>query len=286
MIRVEKIQLADVLKYDKEKFNTNNHWPNNKKPADYDAVLEKSSTQYWIDQFRDNYQVINIGRSELRWMQKASLVGQINGRFSSLFEDDLDELLRKYKHLNKLFENKESYFVRTDRFSLKYGQHGLVPYSSVKTIIESSVTSKTGHNPIDFHHADAPLKFYLLPWLNLDPDLEFRIFVYKQKIVAISQQHLYSVNQTLCKYSDNQITKMVSEICTFFNDHIKSKIKHVDSYVLDLGFCKDKNEWVFIEINSFGKEYSSGSALFHWILDEKCLYNESTNEVVFRVVSD
>lgn len=38
---------------------------------------------------------------------------------------------------------------------------------------------------------------------------------------------------------------------------------------------------IFIEINSFGKEYTSGSSLFHWLIDENKLYSDS-EEIYFR----
>lgn len=45
------------------------------------------------------------------------------GRFSTLFTDDLDYLVKKYEHIDHLFDGK-SYFVRTENVSLKYGYHG------------------------------------------------------------------------------------------------------------------------------------------------------------------
>ena len=37
----------------------------------------------------------------------------------------------------------------------------------------------------------------------------------------------------------------------------------------------------FIEINSFGKEYAAGSALFHWLIDEDELYSDGST-IYFR----
>ena len=58
-----------------------------------------------------------------------------------------------------------------------------------------------------------------------------------------------------------------------------SKNKTVDSYVMDIAIIGDKP--YFIEINVFGKEYASGSSLFHWLKDESKLYGEE-NTIYFR----
>ena len=51
---------------------------------------------------------------------------------------------------------------------------------------------------------------------------------------------------------------------------------------IDLSFID--NEPYFIEVNPFGSNYSAGSSLFHWILDEKLLYN-TDNIIYFRYTS-
>jgi hypothetical protein len=53
------------------------------------------------------------------------------------------------------------------------------------------------------------------------------------------------------------------------------------NYTFDLVLLNDST-FYFIEPNSFGKEYSAGSALFHWINDSDILLNESCNEIEFR----
>ena len=49
------------------------------------------------------------------------------------------------------------------------------------------------------------------------------------------------------------------------------KITHIDSYVMDFAILNDDSPY-FIELNTFGKEYASGSALFDWITDYDILY--------------
>lgn len=49
---------------------------------------------------------------------------------------------------------------------------------------------------------------------------------------------------------------------------------------MDLALLDNENNYNVpypIEINSFGKEYASGSALFHWITDYDILYGKKQN---------
>jgi hypothetical protein len=58
-----------------------------------------------------------------------------------------------------------------------------------------------------------------------------------------------------------------------------NKITWVKSYTFD--FAIVNSQPYLIELNSFGKEYAAGSALFHWILDEHILYNKfETNDII------
>lgn len=155
-------------------------------------------------------------------------------------------------------------------------------------ILESSVSCIEGHTPIKDDIKE--LKYYLLPWITIDDDKEFRMFVCNNRITAISQQHIYKVNKLLKKLSEEEMKSIIDNwivtINDYFNEIIKQKITHVDNYVIDLAILEN-NEVYFIEINSFGKEYASGSALFHWILDEDKLYeSESESCIYFRYVSD
>ena len=50
------------------------------------------------------------------------------------------------------------------------------------------------------------------------------------------------------------------------------KITWISNYTFD--FALINNNPYLIELNSFGKELAAGSALYHWLLDEKILYND------------
>jgi len=172
---IQSISLDDVYKYGKDRFNSNNHWINGIKPLDYSEVSEKCSAHHWIHKFRKNYSVLNISKDDMPWLKKAAEIGRITGEFSHIFDDDLDDMLQKYDFGGKLFDKDSKYFVRTNEVSLKYGANGVGPYNNLKSIIESLVSSTPGHAAV--HENTESITVYLLPWINIIDDKEFRVFL-------------------------------------------------------------------------------------------------------------
>jgi hypothetical protein len=288
---IEKISVEDVKEFDKIKYNTNNHWTNRidpmglticDKPNDYNETIERGSTYHWIDKFRKFYTVININNSDLSWLKKASLIGNMTARFPNMYVDDLNDFLERNSDLNELFSDNKQYFVRTDTVSLKYGMHGVGPYNNLKNIMESLVTSVGGHSPVNMETTS--LKIYLLQWKNFNKYKEYRCFVYNNKITAISQQSLYSENKFLKEFPDIKHFEIISHhadiIINYFEKTIKEKINQ-NNYTIDIVILDDNSPY-FIEINCFGKEYAAGSSLFHWLIDEDILYGKK-DSIYIRV---
>lgn len=270
---MERIDLDDILANDKIKYNSNNHWPNNIKPSNYDEIVSLSNTSYWIDKFK-TYKKITINSKELSWMRECNKISEQTRKFSHQFDDELINLLHSHQEYDYLFDGTP-YFVRCDNVSLKYGQHGVGPYYNLKQIIESSVSSLSGHSPIKGHDV---LNFYLIPWVTINPDKEFRVFIYNGKLTCISQQNCYRRN-SLDVMELEQLCKI---IVSYWENTIKANITHINSYTIDIAILDDSTPY-FIEINGFGKEYAAGSALFHWIIDETKLYGDG-NAVHFRYI--
>jgi hypothetical protein len=272
-IIIKPISIDDVLANDKIHYNTNNHWVDDIRPIDYDDVISKTNTNKWIDQFKDYKKIILDITKESYWIKKAYEIGSKTKRFTHMYDDELELMLDKYKHLDEIFNGTE-YFIRTENVSLKEGVHGIGPYKNLKSIIESIVTCRLGHSPIKEETTEITL--YLTKFQhNLNGLREFRVFIHKNKITAISQQSLYDINDILESLNDKEkndlINKWINIILTYFESDVKKKITHIDSYVMDFAIL-DNDSPYFIELNSFGKEYASGSALFSWIDDYNILY--------------
>ena len=54
------------------------------------------------------------------------------------------------------------------------------------------------------------------------------------------------------------------------------------NYVMDLALIYSEEKPYFIEPNEYGANYGAGSALFHWIVDEKRL--QDSDIIQFRYV--
>jgi hypothetical protein len=282
MIHVEKIDLLDVKSNDKIKYNTNNHWVDNVKPIDYSQINELTETKKWINLFRKIYFVVNLDFADLFMLKNMYNVCLIKNSIPDLYQEEIEYLIKKYSYVDDYLKYNGGHFVRCENVSLKYGKHGCIPYSSFKEILESILTSPVGHSPLYEYLKE--LRLYLIPWVTIDKFKEFRVFVYKQKITAISQQHLYESNLLLSNLKESELKILINSwidiITSYFDSNIKNKISVLSNYSYDFAILED-NKPYFIEINPFGKEYSSGSSLFGWIIDEQKLYN-TDGDIYFR----
>jgi len=280
---VKRYQLDHVFAHNKILFNTNNHYTEEgiEQPTDYKEKLNQGSTQNWIDKFHENnYYKITLDEHDLNWMRKAFICGSMTGRFSHIYDDELEEICKKYKMPD---DTNTGYFIRTDAVSLKEGMYGCGPYDSIEKIIKSMVTCKEGHSCFRFD--DTSCNIYFMKWIDINPDKEFRIFVHQNDITAISAQHLYTVNNWLNILTDSDIEKIIHKILIFFDQNIKDKMIYMTDYVMDLALVGSDDETpYFIEPNSFGKYYASGSALFHWIYDHDALHDHE--QIEFRYVNE
>lgn len=297
-IITEKIRLDDILEFDKLKYNSNNHY--DKQPEDYQEKLQLTYAPHWIDKFKE-YKKFTIDLTKYGWFYNAAELCSMTGKWSHFYDDELEQYLEENKTINDLFTNKKGYFVRCDNVSLKYGTYKCGPYTSLEMVIKSILTCIKGHTPmnIDQRH----INVYLIDWITINKNYEFRVFVYNNRITCISQQHLYQVNKE--KMTDDIVIKIKEH----FETEIRPKITHIQDYTIDLFLDKIKTivniathirsanisknttsitihesfDVYFIELNSFGKTSASGSALFHWIIDEDKLLN-TENTIYFRYV--
>jgi hypothetical protein len=273
---LESVLQDDVFEQDTNKFNSNNHWINDMPPQDYRQQIALGYTHNWIDIFKPTYKKIIIDNpSHMSALKQMCEVGCSTGRFSKLYEDEMCQIVQDIEQMHgDMFDGTE-YFVRTENVSLKYGEHRKGPYTNVRQILESLTTCIRGHTPI--YPNTQFVALYLIPWFPMEKRDEFRVFVYKNKITAISQQYLHDKLYNENDENDmNELRSNISTIISYFYDKICPNITWTDSYALDIACVKGIP--YFIEINSFGKEYASGSALFHWIIDEKIMYNMFDND--------
>ena len=151
--KIKSIQLDDIVKYDKEKYNSNNHWINNIRPEDYEYILSQTKTSNWINFFKQYKKIIIDNPVWIDWLKKSTEISSQTGKFSKLFLDEFDIMVGQLdEQYGYLFDSSNliepGYFVRVNNVSLKYGQHKEGPYKNIRTILESIVSCIGTHGPI------------------------------------------------------------------------------------------------------------------------------------------
>lgn len=263
-IHFEPIELKSVQKCGDTRYNSNNHWIDDVKPNDYFAEIDKFNTSNWVNKINREHFTIDINEeTDLQLLSKLSFLGKISGKLSSIYYDDITTFVKKYEEIyTELFNKGKKYFVKCESVSLKYGHHGLIPYTNFRTIIESLITCPYGHTAI--YSDTKKLTIYLFEWIDFDKSHEYRVFVNNSQITCISQQFLYEKFDL----NENTIKNNITTILDSFHEIINKTGYTTFSYDVVL----IQNIAYFIEPNCFGKEYPAGSALFHWIIDYDKLY--------------
>lgn len=263
-IQFEPIEIKSVQKYGDTRYNSNNHWTNDVKPNDYFTEIDKFNTINWVNKINRPHHTIEINEEcDLQFLSKLSFLGKISGKLSPLYYDDISTFVKKYEEkYAELFNKETKYFVKCENVSLKYGHHGLIPYTNFRTIIESLITCPYGHTPI--YSDTKKLTIYLFEWIELEQSYEYRVFVKDSQITCISQQFLYEKFDL----DENTIKNNITTILDSFDEIINKTGYTTFSY--DVVLIRGTS--YFIEPNCFGKEYAAGSALFHWIIDFDKLY--------------
>jgi len=106
-----------------------------------------------------------------------------------------------------------------------------------------------------------PIKIAVRKWHYIDPQWEFRGFVYNNKLTALTQYFSY------CYFPEVAGAKQETEkkILDFF-DTIKGKIQH-SCFVIDFGISN--NQVIVIELNPFNK--GTGTSHFKWAEDQQIM---------------
>jgi len=205
--------------HNERRFNAMNHWKGTESadpsryepPAHYNEWQKLCDTSRWAPMFWRSFHQINIDATDLLWLKEAAQIGKVTGRVSRLFTENIRQAAGKY-HDPVLFTTAQptlkgeaasaptslEWFVRTERVSLKSGQHGAGPYTNMTQILESLCTGRATHAPVN-EDTRAPLTLFLTPWRrDWSSSREFRVFVHNGRVTAVSQQHLHKPNELLC----------------------------------------------------------------------------------------
>lgn len=177
------------------------------------------------------------------------------------------------------------WFVKVSGGTNKH-DHPLAPVHTYNQLFEYLTTSRRLYNMYGVaQESQRKISVIFIPWndqIATQPELEYRVIVYQGKLVAISQQACY---QWFQKYQMAQCPDY-QQIGHCIARQIQKYQFPFQSYVMDVWIehkSHDDYECHVIEINP-GYEFSgSGSALFHWITDEK-VFRKNENMIYMRYV--
>jgi hypothetical protein len=210
------------------------------------------------------------------------------------YEDIVDDFNSEIKEIGNKLRNQaniwnvDSMFIRTEEASLKScrikdgrvndNQTFLANQDIEDNIMKSLISSDLSHCPFGFIKPNECITLLIIKPVIIV--YEYRVFVYKGKITAMSPQ-LWFKNSTA--YSDITLAQKV--VVYLEKDIIPPLIERgLNSVVIDVGLIRTNSldlEPYFIEINPFGIKYTSGSALFNWEEDEDILFDGNEITLAF-----
>ena len=195
--------------------------------------------------------------------------------FSSVnqkYEKELQKLLDGGSPLNsntKMIAIAHTSYLKVDKIS--NNQSVIISLSlKIHTAEEAMnflLTSERAYTDmIDWINYGEPEQIVLREWQSeLSYDYEFRVFINKNKITAISQYDHYAVYSHL-QQEKEKIEKSIRNFWEKIHPFVGE-----ESYVIDFGYFPETDTCIMIEISPFLP--CTGPALFHWKNDKELLEN-------------
>jgi hypothetical protein len=118
-------------------------------------------------------------------------------------------------------------------------------------------------------------------WIEIQPGMEFRAFVYNNRITVCSQYF------QACYIKDIKLRKeeWITKITDLF-EQVKPLLTHIGNYVIDFAVLPD-GQMKVVELNHFEK--TTGSALFDWKTEEDLIRGTNLKEndpYLFRIIEE
>ena len=232
--------------------------------------------------------IVEIRRLHLETLVQCGTHALLVGGLPSHLKEDFDEVVdyccsaiakevKRVEEEGRKVDSEDKWFLRLDECSPKdsgepvtIGPYTLSP-ADVRRMLTAIITSKRCHVSMNTcrHKKSRTTSLVLLPWSTSFGFNEWRVFVHKHSITAMSQYHWHTEIPRL--QDDEVVRQEASAIVKAHRERYKEALSAIhSSYILDLAVVDGEAE--FVEINPFGAEYCSGSALFQWTRDRRALY--------------
>ena len=132
---------------------------------------------------------------------------------------------------------------------------------------------------------DRPLGHHIVlrDWINADPELEFRCFVYDGNVTAISQYH----SSTGYRFDKDTVRKYGQLILDFWKNEVKDKLVNgtgVSDWTVDIGFLENGQPNI-VELNGFGAYLVTGAAQYCWEIDYDLIHRTDGKCTIRHLIS-
>lgn len=293
-MQLERVYIHRLTSYNTTNYPRDKEHPNIR-PTDraealaLDYVTEHQKTA--VSEYLNVYPVIwtwEFTPTEAKVLQEYAEIGKTTGRIPHSpnpdykHHEDLNAIARRMQSERGERLLTEKWFFRWASVSPKDGAPPGYPITGpngVKNILRMIVTSKRSYNAL--LQGDRILYFtkYRDDW---NPDREFRVFIRKGRVTAISQYG--SMHSYWSSYSDDILLELGQSIVDFCQTILK-QVPKFDGKDLTMDVIVDPSltKIELIEMNSFGYWQAAGSALFDWLDDYDKLYGYTS--VCLRVAN-
>ena len=248
-------------------------------------------TRIWIDKLKNGHIRIILDQYDLMWLQDLRNYNQKNPiqtiKIPVQFYDkflNTQNRLKKEGITDKLLA--KGWFVKGQLFSMKYTPLNRGPYRNLEDILFAISWYHREHSEVLDRDGDS-LEIYLIPWVQIDMNLEFRVFVYNSKLTAIGMVMWMLPNNYLNNMSDSRIKKKIRVLIDYCNNHVIPSLEKCDiqNAVLDIALINGGTQPYFIEVNMWGPENATNSGVFWWYKDKNILESDGSTIVLRFPVS-
>ena len=308
-IRIERVNprvLDGIVSIDYSLFNTNNH----RDTATYHALQQQHGECDWYSKrmsetrmekwqsalgalVRKPEAVLTITATQQRkYFKPAAQLARQGVRAQSLHREEAQDLAKELmaQYDGRLLEpmSRNGWFVRTNACSPKDAQDdgGAGPHHSLVGVLLALFASDRVH--VTMKGYTEHTKVYLVPFdRDVTIERELRVFVSDNRVTAMSQYDVFNAS-IFSTMDDAKLCNVAKCVDRFHRQQVAPRWDGISSYIMDLEYCHDGGASQepcvrLIELNSFGAELASASALFHWVRDETELY--TSDMICIRVRS-
>jgi hypothetical protein len=291
---LQRLYFAEVSLFNLE------HWYSSVRSQERDGDRPLTSPSWFIP----------LNDFVLKLLQRLLSARLLGGDESSLSKTDISNLSNLERRIESAMKEggKEYYFARLSTRSPKDGipktntsetastseklklKHEGLKVSNAQQVIALLTRSqrvfgditnffqfRDSFRPADSLGQTAPaLNLILREWIeDLEPAREFRCYVHRGNISAISQYYCYDSFEEYSSRCDENIDHIRAAIVAF-HATVGSTFSSLiaPNYVFDVILSQDFSVQV-VELNPFGSHMSSGAALFNWDTDRSLLYSTS-----------